>query len=111
MSSFSCQFNRSTQHTIKQLGWCFVIQGLAWPLILLTRHGIQLRLRVYRQIAAFGKILFQQAIGVLIGTALPGALWIKKVDLDIGGQVEQHQVAELMLELEPDAYGPDLFGF
>jgi len=66
---------------------------------------------VYRQIAAFGKIRSQQAINVLIGTALPGALWITKVDLDIGGQVEQYQVAELMLELEPDADGPDLFGF
>ena len=35
--------------------------------------GIQLTLRVARQVRALGQVLAQQAMGVLVGAALPGA--------------------------------------
>ena len=44
--------------------------------------GVQLVLGVARQVYALGQVLAQQAIGVLVGTVLPGAVWIGKEDLD-----------------------------
>src|ERR1700758_2034987 len=49
----------------------FKSQGLAWPLIELAGHFVEMGLRVHRQVGSFRKILSQQAIGVLVGTALP----------------------------------------
>ena len=46
------------------------------------RDGVQLVLGVARQVCALGQVLAQQAIGVLIGTALPGAVRIGKDELD-----------------------------
>ena len=43
-------------------------------------------LRVHRQVGALGKVLSQQAIGVLIRPALPWALRIAKIDVDVGRQ-------------------------
>ena len=57
------------------------LQGFTWPFIQLTRHGIEFCLRVYRQVGAFGKMLSQQPIGVLIGTPLPRTGGIAKIDL------------------------------
>ena len=44
--------------------------------------GIQLALRIARQVRPLGQVLAQQAIGVLIGPALPGAMRIRKEHLD-----------------------------
>ena len=44
--------------------------------------GVQLVLGVARQVYALGQVLAQQAIGVLVGTVLPGAVRIGKEDLD-----------------------------
>ena len=44
--------------------------------------GIQLVLDAARQVRALGQVLAQQAIGVLIGAALPGTVRIGKEDLD-----------------------------
>ena len=45
-------------------------------------EGIQLTLGVARQVRALGQVLAQQAIGVLVGAALPRAVRIGKEDLD-----------------------------
>ena len=47
-----------------------------------VREGVQLALRVARQVRALGQVLAQQAIGVLVGAALPGVVRIGKEDLD-----------------------------
>ena len=44
--------------------------------------GVQLALRVPRQVRALGQVLAQQAIGVLIGAALPRTMRIRKEDLN-----------------------------
>src|SRR6476619_2859181 len=62
----------------------FKSQGLAWPLIELAGHFVEMGLRVHRQVGSFRKILSQQAIGVLVGTALTGTLRIAKVNIDVG---------------------------
>src|SRR5215467_8802331 len=62
----------------------FKSQGLAWPLIELAGHFVEMGLRVHRQVGSFRKVLSQQAIGVLVGTALPRTLRIAKVNIDVG---------------------------
>src|SRR5258708_38177291 len=56
----------------------FKSQGLAWPLIELAGHFVEMGLRVHRQVGSFRKILSQQAIGVLVGTPPPSTLPIAK---------------------------------
>src|SRR6267154_562805 len=71
---------------IKSLCWSFVFQSLTWPFVELTGYFIQIRLRVRGQVSSFRKILSQQTIGVLIRTALPRALRIAKIYVDLGRQ-------------------------
>ena len=44
--------------------------------------GVQLALRVARQVRALGQVLAQQPVRVFIGAALPGAIRIGKEDRD-----------------------------
>jgi len=46
------------------------------------RDGVQLALRVSRQVRALGQVLAQQPVRVLIGPSLPRAVRISKEDLD-----------------------------
>ncbi len=45
--------------------------------------GVQLALGVAQQVRLLGEVLAHQAIGVLVGAALPGAVRIGKEDLDL----------------------------
>ena len=58
------------------------VEALSWARIQPMRDGVQLALRIARQIRALEQILAQQAIGVLVGPALPGAVRIGKEHLD-----------------------------
>jgi hypothetical protein len=49
------------------------VQRFSWALVESPRDAVELRLRVLGQIRAFGKVLAQQAVGVFVGAALPGA--------------------------------------
>src|SRR5260221_2472597 len=69
---------------VKSLCGGFESQGLTWPFVELTRYFVQMGLRVHRQVGSLRKILSQQAIGVLIGTALPRTLRIAEVNVDVG---------------------------
>src|ERR1700686_1717415 len=71
---------------VKSLCWGFKLQGLTWSFVLLTSHFVQIGLRVHRQGGALRKVLSQQAIGVLVRPALPRALRIAKIDVDVGRQ-------------------------
>ena len=46
------------------------------------RDGVQLTLGVCGEIRALGQVLAQQAISILVGSALPGAMRIGKEHLD-----------------------------
>ena len=46
------------------------------------REGLQLALRVPRQVRALGQVLAQQPIRILVGATLPGAIRIGKENLD-----------------------------
>src|SRR5438034_11590926 len=74
----------------------FKSQGLAWPLIELAGHFVEMGLRVQRQVVFFRKILSQQAIGVLVGNALPLILLIVKVKIDLVSYCEMSIVNSLL---------------
>ena len=47
------------------------------------------------QVGFLGEVLSQQAVGVFVGAALPGALRIAEVDVDLGGDGEIFVTGEL----------------
>src|SRR5450830_705383 len=81
---------------VKSLCWGFKLQGLAWSLVELTCHFVQIGLRVCRQVGSLRKVLSQQTIGVLVGTALPWALRITEVNVDIGRQRKSAMIRQLL---------------
>src|SRR5665647_659214 len=81
---------------VKSLRWGFELQGLAWPFIELTRHFVQIGLRVHRQVSSLRKVLSQQTIGVLVGTALPRTLRIAEVNVDVGRQRKSSMIRKLL---------------
>ena len=72
------------------------MQGLPWPFVKLTSHFVQMSLRVHRQVGAFQKVLSQQTIGVLIGPALPRALRIAEVNIDVGRQRKSSMIRKFL---------------
>ena len=58
------------------------VQALSRARIQPQRDGVQLALRVARQVCALRQVLTQQPIGILIGPALPGAVRIGNEHLD-----------------------------
>src|SRR5690349_16021291 len=81
---------------VKSLSGGFEPQGLAWPLVELTCHFIQMSLRILRQVGSLRKVLSQQAIGVLIRTALPRTLRIAEVNIDVGRQRKSPMIGKLL---------------
>jgi len=75
----------------------FPAKRFAWPGVERERNGIELILGVDRQVGALWHVLPQQAVGVLVGAALPRAVRIGKVDLHAGalgqGLVAMHLAA------------------
>ena len=71
---------------VKSLRWGLKLQGLTGAFVELTSHFVQISLRVYRQVGAPGKVLSEETIGVFIRTALPRALRIAKINVDVGRQ-------------------------
>ena len=65
-----------------------VAERLARPGVQLERDAVEVLLAVDRKVGALGEVLSEQAIGVLVRAALPGAPRVGEVDLDIGGQGE-----------------------
>jgi hypothetical protein len=59
---------------------------LAWPVVEAFCDGLQILDGVGGQVAALGEVLAQQAIGVLVGAALPG----------LAGVGEEHALVELL---------------
>src|SRR5712692_1391239 len=81
---------------VKSLCWGFKLQGLTGSFIELTSHFVQIGLRVQRQVGALRKVLSQQAIGVLVRPALPRALRIAKIYVDVGRQRKAAMIGKFL---------------
>ena len=71
------------------------VEALSWPSVELPGHGIEFRLRETGKVGALGEILAEQAIGVLVDTALPRAMRIGEVDRDARGLGQSSMLSHL----------------
>lgn len=58
------------------------VETFPWARVQPIGDGVQLALGVAGQVRALGQVLAQQAIGILVGPALPGAVGIGKEHLE-----------------------------
>ena len=58
------------------------VETFSWACVQAMGDGVQFALGVARQVRAFGQVLAQQPIRVLVGAALPRAVGIGKEHLD-----------------------------
>src|ERR1700721_214390 len=78
----------SVRHQSQSIGWGFEAQGLSRALIEPQGDRVEVGLGEAREIGSSGEVLSQQAVGVLVAAALPGAAWIAEVNLHVGGNRE-----------------------
>jgi len=78
----------------------FEPQRLAGPFVELPCHLVQMSLRVYRQVGALGEVLSEQAIGVLVGAALPRTAWIAEVNINVRRQSELAMIREFLATVD-----------
>ena len=99
ISALGGGLNRSRNTARKSIGWGFKAQGLSRALIKPQGNFVEVGLREAREVCSSWEVLPQQAIGVLVAAALPGAAWIAEVDLDIGRNGEALVVRELLASI------------
>src|ERR1035437_88563 len=66
------------------LHWCHESKRFAWTTVQTIGNERQPFGTVEREIRSLRHVLTEQAIGVLVGAALPGAVGVAEVDLDAG---------------------------
>ena len=71
----------------------------AWPFVQVSCNRVELKLRVARQIHTLGQVLSKQSIRVLVAAALPWALRIAKVNLDVGDHRESLMPSHLFASI------------
>ena len=81
---------------VKSLCRRFELQRFAGPFVELPCHLVQMRLRVYRQVGALGEVLSEQAVGVLVGSALPRTSRVTEVNIDVGRQAKPPMIREFL---------------
>jgi hypothetical protein len=69
---------------MKSLSWCFVSQRLSRPFVETPSDRIELGLRVPGEVDSLGQVLPQEAIRILVRSALPRAAGITEIHLDVG---------------------------
>ena len=72
------------------------MQCLSRSLVEFACDGIEVLLTVDREVGAFREVLAQKAVGVFVGAALPRAVGIAEVDVEIGGQRQAFVIGKLL---------------
>jgi putative transposase len=57
-------------------------EGLAWPRVERERNSVEVVTGVAGEVGALGEVLAQQAVGVLVGAPLPGAVRVAEEDVE-----------------------------
>src|SRR5829696_9333909 len=65
---------------VEGFGGCLVAEGLAGAAVERGRDGVELGRGVLAEVGASREVLAQQAVGVLVGAALPRAVRVAEVD-------------------------------
>ena len=69
---------------VEGLGGGFPAEGFAGSAVECCGDGVQVGGCVSGEVGAVGEILAEQAVGVLVGSALPGTLGVAEVDGGVG---------------------------
>jgi len=70
-------------------------QAFAGSVVELVGDGVEVGFGDGAEVGALGEVLAQQAVGVLVGAALPGGVRVAEVDLDAGVETDLFSVAHL----------------
>jgi len=75
------------------LRWFHPAESLSRSIIELEADTVEIGLGVHSKIAGSGEVLAQQPVGVLTRAALPGRMWVAKVNMHSGidAEPEPHQ--------------------
>jgi hypothetical protein len=73
---------------VQTLGWGFPVERLAWAAVEFGGDRVEVVAGVHGQVGALGEVLPQQAVGVLVGAALPRAGRVAEMDRDVRGEGE-----------------------
>ena len=68
--------------------WFGEFEGLAGAVVEEERDVVEVELRMDGQVGALGQVLAQEAVGVLVAAALPGAVGVAEEHRDAGGHAE-----------------------
>src|SRR5664280_479756 len=90
------------------LRWCHVAESLARTSVEASLDVSKVGRADVREVDALGQVLAEEPIGVLVGAALPGRVWVAEVDGDVGGDGEGRVVGHLGA-LVPGDGAPELF--
>ena len=77
------------------LGWFHPAEGLSRTVVELVGDGVEVGLGVDGEVGAFGHPLAEEAVGVLVGAALPGRVGVAEVDVDAGVDAERGVLGHL----------------
>jgi hypothetical protein len=104
-SDHGCQpgLNWSSQHGLslqsvalpKSLGWRTPAEALTGSGVECKGDGLKVVRTMHTQIGALREVLSQQAVGVLVGAALPWALGIAEIDMQSGVDAQARMLAHL----------------
>ena len=73
-----------SEHFLVEVQRALPVEGRAGPPVEAVGDAVEVSLGMHREIAALGQVLAQQAVRVLAGATLPGAVRVAEVDLHAG---------------------------
>ena len=74
------RLSRGVEQFDDLLAWFHEPEGFAWPVIEFLGDRVEVVLRVDGWVGAFGEVLAQEPVGVLVGAALPRGVRVAEVD-------------------------------
>ena len=93
---------------VEFLSWGLSVQDDAGSAVEAVLDGLDLGVGDGGEAGALGEVVADQAVGVLVGGALPGAVGVGEVDRDVGGSGEGGVLGHLAALVPGDRgpYGP-----